>query len=225
MSGSPPSDQAARRPTATVVRALRASDRGIAVQAACDTLSAGQVVALPTDTVYGIAALPGLPGATDRLFELKGRSARVPIAVLCADAQQALGLADPVALGDEVRRIAERLWPGPLTLVLPRRPGLGYVLGEPADTVGVRCPDQSLVQAIAADVGPIATTSANHHGDPTPPTAGEVAATFGDGVALVLDGGRCASPASTVIDATRSDWRVLRQGELPLASVEQASRP
>ena len=136
----------------------------------------GGVVVLPTDTVYGAAALPGVPRATDRLFALKGRGADVPLAVLCAGADQALALADPDGVDDDVRRIAARLWPGPLTLVLPRRPGLGLALGEPATTVGLRCPDHALVRALAAEVGPLATTSANRHGEPTPATAAEAAA-------------------------------------------------
>jgi L-threonylcarbamoyladenylate synthase len=200
-------------------------DREGAIGIAADALRRGLVVGLPTDTVYGIGALPDVPGATDRLFELKGRSAAVPIAVLCADAPQALAVADPAELGEDVQRIAERLWPGPLTLVLRRRPGLGYALGEPADTVGVRCPDHDLVRALAAEVGPIATTSANRHGEPTPPTGPEVAALFGDGVALVLDGGRCAAPPSTVVDASGPAWRLVREGEIPLSTVEAAAKP
>jgi L-threonylcarbamoyladenylate synthase len=202
-----------------------AGDVGTAVEAAAAALRAGLVVALPTDTVYGIGALPGLPGATDALFALKGRSSDVPLAVLCADAAQALALADEAEVGEDVNRIAERLWPGPLTLVLPRRPGLGYRLGEPTATVGVRCPDHDLVRALAAEVGPIATTSANRHGEPTPPTAAEVAELFGDGVAVVLDGGPCGAPPSTVVDATGSSWRLLRQGELALNAIEQAGKP
>jgi L-threonylcarbamoyladenylate synthase len=206
---------------------IDARDLDGAITAAADALRRGLVVALPTDTVYGIGALPSVPGATDRLFALKGRSTDVPLAVLCADAGQALGLADEAEVGEDVHRIAGRLWPGPLTLVLPRRPGLGYQLGEPAATVGVRCPDHDLVRALAREVGPIATTSANRHGEPTPPTAAEVAALFGegDGVAVVLDGGRCAAPPSTVVDATGPSWRVLRQGELPLTTVEEAAKP
>jgi L-threonylcarbamoyladenylate synthase len=200
-------------------------DQESAVAAAAGVLSRGLVVAMPTDTVYGIGALPDLPGATDRLFALKGRTAAVPIAVLCADAEQALALADPAELGEDVQRIASRLWPGPLTLVLRRRRGLGYSLGEPAATVGVRCPDHGLVRALAAEVGPIATTSANRHGEPTPPTGPEVAALFGDGVALVLDGGRCAAPPSTVVDASGPAWRLLREGEIPLSAVEAAAKP
>jgi L-threonylcarbamoyladenylate synthase len=195
-----------------------------AVTLAAEVLRAGEVVALPTDTVYGLAALPTVAGATDRLFALKGRGTDTPIAVLCADAGQALGLAAPEALSDEVRRIAEHLWPGPLTLVLPRRPGLGYVLGEPAETVGVRCPDHALVRAIAAAVGPIATTSANHHREPTPPTAKGVAAAFGAGLGLVLDGGRREAPPSTIVAVTGTGWKVLREGPIPLAAVTAAAR-
>jgi L-threonylcarbamoyladenylate synthase len=175
-------------------------------------LRAGGVVVLPTETVYGLAALPSVPGATARLFALKGRSANVPLALLCADATQALALADQP--DERVHEVAERYWPGPLTLVLRRRPGLGYELGEPADTIGVRCPDHALVQAVAREVGPIATTSANRHGEPTPETAVEVAAVFGEGVALVLDGGPCTGVPSTVLDAVSEQWKLLRRGEV-----------
>jgi L-threonylcarbamoyladenylate synthase len=208
-----------------------------ALAMAASVLRAGGVVVLPTDTVYGIAALPGLPGATDRLFALKGRSADVPLAVLCADAAQALALADPAGLTERARRLAERLWPGPLTIVLPRRPGLGYALGQPEATVGVRCPDHPLVRALAAEVGPIATTSANRHGEPTPATAQEVAAALGidaagpgdtaggDGGALVLDGGPCAGTPSSVLDVTGPEWRLLREGGLSLAELRAAAAP
>jgi L-threonylcarbamoyladenylate synthase len=209
---------------AALIVAVDPHHPGAAASRAVDVLRAGEVVALPTDTVYGLAALPTIPRSTDRLFALKGRGTDMPIAVLCADAVQALGLAAPGALTDEVRRIAERLWPGPLTLVLPRLPGLAYELGEPADTVGVRCPDHELVRTIAATAGPIATTSANRHREPPSPTAEGVAATFGPGLALVLDGGRCEAPPSTVVAATGAAWRVLRQGSVPLAQVTAAAR-
>jgi L-threonylcarbamoyladenylate synthase len=193
------------------------------VARAVAALRAGEVVALPTDTVYGLAALPGSAMHTGRLFTLKGRASDVPVAVLCASAEQAFGLADPEHLTDEVRRIGARLWPGPLTLVLPRRPGLGYALGEPAATVGVRCPDDALVQALAAAAGPLATTSANLHGEPTPPIAEGVAAVFEDGVALVLDGGPRRGTPSTVVDCTGPDWRVLRAGEIGEADLTAAA--
>jgi tRNA threonylcarbamoyl adenosine modification protein (Sua5/YciO/YrdC/YwlC family) len=183
-------------------------------------LRGGGVVVLPTETVYGLAALPTVPGATARIFELKGRRADVPLAVLCADADQALALADEPS--DAVERVAKACWPGPLTLVLRRRRGLGYELGEPVTTVGVRCPDHDVVRALAAEVGPMAVTSANLHGQPTPDTAPEVAALFGTGVAAVVDGGPCTGIPSTVVDATADDpaaWTVLRQGGITLADL------
>lgn len=181
------------------------------VAAAAAVLRSGEPIVLPTDTVYGLAALPK---ATASIFALKGRSAQVPLAVLCADMDQALDLVDHPT--DRVRQVAEKYWPGPLTLVLPRRHGLGYELGEPTTTIGVRCPDHDLVRALAADVGPIATTSANPHGQPTPRDAAGVRALFGESVGLILDGGPCTGEPSTVVDATTDDWLVLRQGALVL---------
>lgn len=183
-------------------------------------LRAGEVVVLPTETVYGLAALPGVPGATGKIFALKGRGPDVPLAVLCADADQALALADQPS--DAVQRVAKELWPGPLTLVLRRRLGLGYELGEPSTTIGLRCPDHDLVRGLAAQVGPIAATSANRHGEPTPDTAADVAAVFGTGVAAVVDGGPCDGQPSTVVDATAddpADWVVLRQGAIEIETL------
>ena len=181
-------------------------------------LEAGGVVVLPTDTVYGLAARAADPAATARLFALKGRTADVPIAVLCADVAQALTLAEE-PLDPAVVAVAQRWWPGPLTLVLRRRPGLDLQLGEPAATIGVRVPDHALVRAVAAAVGPLATTSANRHGAPTETTAAGAAEALGPGVGLVVDGGRLAGAPSTVMDATRIPWAVLRQGALDVSDI------
>jgi tRNA threonylcarbamoyl adenosine modification protein (Sua5/YciO/YrdC/YwlC family) len=187
------------------------------IDAAADALLAGLAVIIPTDTVYGLAALPSIPGATDRLFALKGRPADVPLAVLVADVEQALAVAEdlpPVA-----RRLADRWWPGPLTLVLRRRTGVALPLGGRDDTVGVRCPDHDLVRALAARVGPLATTSANAHGQPTPVTAAEANAAIGDGAAVVVDGGPCTGTASTVVDCTGERPVVVRAGPVAEADV------
>jgi tRNA threonylcarbamoyl adenosine modification protein (Sua5/YciO/YrdC/YwlC family) len=177
-------------------------------------LRSGGVVVLPTDTVYGVAALPTDAAAVDAVFAMKGRHADVPMAVLCADAAQALDLAEPSA-AQAVRSVTDRWWPGPLTLVLPRRPGLGYHLGQPDTTVGLRVPDHPLVHAVTAAAGPIATTSANRHGAPTATTAAEAAAALGAGVGLVVDGGGLEGRSSTVLDAVARPWRVLREGPIP----------
>lgn len=184
-----------------------------AAQLAADVLRSGGVVLLATDTLYGIAALPADEAAVASLFALKGRGADVPVAVLCADAAQALALADPN--DSALQAVADRWWPGPLTIVARRSAAAaGLHLGEPHDTIGLRVPDHDLVRAIAALVGPIATTSANRHGMPTPPSAAEAAASLLSEVALVIDGGLLDNPASTVIDATASPWRSLRTGAL-----------
>jgi L-threonylcarbamoyladenylate synthase len=174
-----------------------------------DVLRRGGVVVLPTDTVYGLAALPTSRTAVERVFALKGRRADVPIAVLCASAEQALELAEPVPGAAEV---AAAIWPGPLTLVLPRRAGVDLHLGEPAHTIGLRVPDNPLVRAVAERTGPIATTSANRHGEPTPPTASGAAASLTSEPDLVVDGGNLEASASTVVDATTDPWTPRRRG-------------
>lgn len=204
--GSPP----------TIDLALEAADE--AVERVAAALAAGGAVVLPTDTVYGLAALPRDHAATDRLFDLKGRSAHTPLAVLCADVEQVLDLVDP-EVAPLVRAAGERWWPGPLTLVLPRRVGVHLYLGEPDTTIGVRIPDHPLVRAVARAVGPIAATSANRHGEPTPSDAAGAAAALGPGVALVVDGGELTVTASTVVDATQRPWTVLREGPVPGAEV------
>lgn len=189
-----------------------AADAPDAHERVATVLRSGGVAVVPTDTVYGIAAAPQHPEAVARLFELKGRAADVPVAVLCADAGQALALAGPV--GPLPARLAAAHWPGPLTLVLPRRADLTWQLGEPVDTVGVRCPDHDLVRRVAARTGPVATTSANRHGSPTPPSARAAAESLTGVVDLVVDGGTLTGAPSTVVDLAGPVPRVLRQGGL-----------
>jgi len=178
-----------------------------AVDAAAAALEKGEAIVLPTDTVYGVAALPG---REDRLRELKDRPASVPIAVLVAGVEQAESAAGQ-RLPAAAQRLAERFWPGPLTVVVP---------GPGGATVGVRCPDYGFVLRLAARVGPIATTSANRHGEPTPATAAEAAAALAPpGPALVLDGGSCGAVASTVVDVLGAQPRVLREGAIAAADV------
>lgn len=181
-------------------------------------LRSGGVVVLPTDTLYGLVALAADPVATARLFEIKGRTGDVPLAVLCADIEHAMDLvAAPVDAS--VRAVAERWWPGALTLVVPRRAGLDLHLGEPEATIGLRVPDLDLVREVARLVGPLAATSANLHGAPPATTAAGAIESLGAGVMLAVDSGELAETASTVIDATRRPWRVLREGPIAAADI------
>ncbi|MGE3836225.1 MAG: L-threonylcarbamoyladenylate synthase [Acidimicrobiia bacterium] len=191
------------------------------MRAAVEALRAGLVVLLPTDTVYGLAVDPTRPGATARLFAVKARPTEVALPVLAADAGQALGLAGPVS--PVAGRLAGELWPGGLTLVVARRAGLGLDLGGPDDlTIGLRVPDDDLVRHLAAEVGPLATTSANRHGRSTPATAAEVLDQLGPaaaGLGAVLDGGPRSGLASTVVSCVGDGAVVLREGAVPAATV------
>ncbi len=185
----------------------------VAIRAAADALGGGDIVGLPTDTIYGLAADPFHTGASDRLFRVKGRPRSVELPVLVADADQAMALCASVP--PSALRLMERYWPGPLTLVLPRRPGLAADLGEEDATIGIRCPAHPVPLAVCRAVGPIATTSANRHGEPPFTTAQDLAAHMGGEVAIVLDAGRCAGLPSTVVDCTGDTPRVLREGRVP----------
>jgi tRNA threonylcarbamoyl adenosine modification protein (Sua5/YciO/YrdC/YwlC family) len=186
-----------------------------AVAEAVVALRAGRPVVLPTETVYGVAALPGDPGAVEELFERKGRPGERLLAVLVAD----LAVARRIAVVDAMfETLAASFWPGPLTIVAQRLPEIDLHLGDGSSTVGVRCPDHDLVRAILAEVGPMATTSANLSGQPTPTTALQAAEALG-GDLLVLDGGRCTGSPSTVVDLTTNPARVLRTGAVTRGSL------
>ena len=175
-------------------------------------------MAIPTDTVYGVAVDPFVPGATRRLFEAKRRPTDVRLPVVVDSVEQAAGLAE---VGERARALMAHFWPGGLTIIVPRRSGVDVALGNGAGapTVGVRCPDHPVPRALCVAVGPLATTSANLHGDATPPTADEVRALFGDAVAVVIDGGRCEGEPSTVVDCTGSAPTLIREGTVPWAEV------
>ncbi len=170
------------------------------VETAAAELRAGRAVVIPTDTVYGLAALPE---NVDLLFELKQRPRDKAVAILVARPADAEALFDPLPM---TRRLMEACWPGALTIV--------------QDGHGVRCPDYPLVQALASAVGPIATTSANLSGQPTPRTAAAAAAAFPD-VSLVVDGGSLHAPASTVVEVTEEGLSILRRGAVTLEGIAQ----
>jgi L-threonylcarbamoyladenylate synthase len=184
---------------------------------AAESLAAGWPVGIPTDTVYGLAADPFQPGASDRIFEAKRRPRALNLPLLVDGTEQALSVA--TAVPAIALAFMERFWPGALTLVIPIRPGLGADLGDDEATVGVRCPDHPVPLALCSAAGPLATTSANRHGQPTLTTAEEVAAEFGDEVPVVLDAGTCTGDPSTVVDCTGVEPKLLREGRIPWPDV------
>jgi L-threonylcarbamoyladenylate synthase len=172
----------------------------------------GGIVALPTDTVYGLAAHPDFPEAIRRLFVAKERPPEKAIPLLLADPDDLLKVAaDP---SDAAFALARALWPGALTIVVPRR----VPVEDAPPTVGVRVPDLPIARdLIRAAGGALAVTSANISGGENTVTAEEVQAQLGGRIDAIIDGGECpGGVASTVVDATTSPVRVLRQGGISL---------
>ena len=199
---------------------LRDDARGRA--AAVDVLRAGGIVALPTDTVYGIACDLAAPGGVERLFTAKSRPTDRAIMLLLADAGQAPRTG---VMGAAARVLADRFWPGGLTLVVPRRPGVRLPMSLTAGvpTIGLRVPDHPSPRELAQAVGPMPTTSANISGRPQLPDAATIAEELGDGIDLVLDGGPAAGgPASTVVDCTAERPRIIRAGAVDPALLARA---
>ena len=183
-------------------------------------LAQGLPIGIPTDTVYGLAVDPFRTGATDRIFAAKRRPRNVSLPLLVSGVEQALSVSTAVpALAVE---LMARYWPGPLTIVIPAKAGLAADLGDDDVTVGVRAPNHPVPLALCAAVGPLATTSANRHGEPPMTTAADVDATFGDALPLVLDGGVCAGSPSTVVDCTGEELKLLREGRIPWADLRGA---
>ena len=183
------------------------------VAAALAALRRGEPVGVPTDTVYGLAADAADADAIQRLFDLKQRPVDRSIAVLVADLAAAGTL---VELTPSAQRLAERFWPGPLTIVAARRSDAPLHLGTGA-TIGVRLPDDDIMRAIATP-GPLAVTSANLHGGPTPATASGVAELL-PSLGLVVDGGPRPGASSTVVDMTGDVPTVLREGPISLDEI------
>jgi L-threonylcarbamoyladenylate synthase len=190
--------------------------------AAVEVLRAGGIVALPTDTVYGIAVALDTPGGIERLFRVKRRPPERGIALLLDSVEQAgsVGVIGPAAAA-----LARTCWPGGLTLVVPRRPGVSLpaALTGGGTTIGVRVPDHPAPRALARAVGPLPTTSANVSGRPEAGDATEILRQLGDAIDLILDGGAAdGGLASTVVDCTSDTPRILRIGAIPLATVGHA---
>lgn len=197
---------------------------GPGMPAAEQALARGLLVVVPTDTVYGVAARPELPEATDRVFRAKGRPRALTLPVLVASVGDAERVA---ALDERALGLAVRFWPGPLTIVVPRRgASWGWDLGAEHDTVGIRVPDHEVALALLQRTGPLAVTSANQSGRPTPMTCAGVRDVFGDHVAVYLCSGPSSNAASTVVDVAGPEPRILREGAVPAADVlEAATQP
>jgi len=182
-------------------------------------LGEGGIIAFPTDTLYGIAAPILDPAAIQRLYDIKQRDLSKAIAVLIADMQQLSAVT--LELNNAARRLAERFWPGALTLVVPKQPNLPAVL-SPHPTIGVRMPNHSFALELLSQTGPLATTSANLSGGPDPLTAEDVFSQLNGRIDLIVDGGNTpVAMGSTVVDCTGQAIKILRQGSISEADIIQ----
>lgn len=197
---------------------MRAGIRSVAEPGALDQalalLKNGEVIAVPTDTVYGVAVDCGNPEAVARLYEIKERPRDRAIPLLLANESDLLAVAADVP--PTAWELARAFWPGGLTLVVPAAAWLPDVLTAGQPTVAVRLPDHRVPRVLAAGLGrPLAATSANLSGRPSPRTADEVFAQLNNRLPLILDGGPAPGGLdSTIIDLTTTPFRLLREGPI-----------
>ncbi|MEW5870944.1 MAG: L-threonylcarbamoyladenylate synthase [Chloroflexota bacterium] len=190
------------------------------IDQATSRLLRGELVAFPTDTVYGLGALVTDPQAIEQLYIAKGRESTKAIAVLVGSPKALEQVTAEMSI--RAQTLARRFWPGPLTLVVSRHPALPQNL-SPLPTVGVRMPDHPIALSLLNQAGPLAVTSANRSGRPSPSTAQEVFEQLQGRVPLILDGGRTpGGTPSTVVDCTGDELVVLRQGPILFEQLQAA---
>ena len=203
---------------------ILAGPQAESIAAAADTLRAGGLLGLPTETVYGLAADAQNPAAVARIFSAKGRPAEHPLIVHVLDAAAAAHFASEIPAFAQA--LMQAFWPGPLTLILPRRAGVAGAAAGGQDSIGLRCPAHPValgVLAACAGLAPpmpgLAVPSANRFGRVSPTTAAHVQDEFGPAL-LILDGGPCAvGIESTIVDCTRGQPVLLRPGAITPAEL------
>ena len=185
------------------------------IPAASNVIRNGGLAAVPTETVYGLAGNGLDTEAVSKIYEVKGRPAVKPLSLMVPDASalERYGVEAP----EQARLLADRYWPGPLTIVVKARPEIPPIVLAGGKTVGLRCPDHPLTLALLRDCGlPLAAPSANPSGSPSPKTARQVLDYFNGLIDCVIDGGPCGiGTESTIIDMSVLPYRILRQGALP----------
>ncbi len=202
-----------------LTKRLRA-DHPNALHHAADVLRNGGLVAFPTDTVYGLAAMPFDAESVNRIYYAKGRSHNKAIAILLSNAAQLPDVsANPSAMA---HTFAKKFWPGPLTLIVPRHPRVPDAVSS-LPTIGVRIPDHPIALALFTLTGPLAVSSANRSDQANTMTAGEVLAQLDGRIHLILDGGRTPGGIpSTVVDCTTPAPVILRPGPVKLKHLKAA---
>ena len=196
------------------------AERAEGIAAAVDSVKRGELVVLPTDTVYGIGADAFQPVAVDALLATKGRGRDLPVPVFVGSWDGLEGLVMVVA--PTARDLVEAFWPGGLTLVVEHAPTLAWDVGDSRGTVAVRMPLHPVALEVLAQTGPMAVSGANRAGEPPPHTAEEAQEQLGYPVAVYLDGGPSGDPVpSTIVDVTGEVPRLLRLGAVSLQELRE----
>jgi len=199
-------------------------EREKAVESATLSIRRGELVVLPTDTVYGIGADAFDPAAVRRLLQAKGRGRDMPPPVLVSSATTLDALA--VGVPEWARALVEEFWPGPLTLVCRQQSSLQWDLGDTRGTVAVRVPDHDVAREVLERTGPMAVSSANLTGSPAATDADAAEQMLGDAVSTIVDAGPTPGETpSTIVDATGERPRVLREGALTTADLLRVLEP
>ena len=189
------------------------SDSNASIAAAVDELRSGGLVALPTDTLYALAAVATDPAAVARIFEIKGREGAKPLPLFVSG----VAMAERVGVFDQrARQLAAQFWPGALTIVVAKQPQFESDALAGGDTIALRAPDHETALAVLRALDrPITGTSANLSGGPDPDTAAEVQRQLGDKVDLIVDAGPCrVGVSSTIVDCTTGELKILRLGAI-----------
>jgi tRNA threonylcarbamoyl adenosine modification protein (Sua5/YciO/YrdC/YwlC family) len=187
----------------------------VTLDAAVAAIARGGVIAIPTDTVFGLACDPANAAAVDRVYAIKHRPADLELTLLSASAAD---IEEDVELNAMARTLAVAYWPGALSIIC-RLGARRWAIPRCGDTLSVRVPDHPIALAVLRRTGPLATTSANRHGEPAAITAAEVTAALGAEVDVVVEGGHCGGLASTIIDCTSTTPHVLREGPISAAAL------
>ena len=196
------------------------ADDAESIHRALEILRKGGLVAFPTDTVYGLGALAFDGKAVESIYLAKDRPIEKSIPVLIGDNTDLEKLSADIS--DIVRRLVSRFWPGPLTVIVPKKPTLPESVSATA-TVGVRVPDHPVARKLLRDAGPMAVTSANISGQPSPATAQEVFDQLSGRIELIIDGSKTPGGVpSTLVDCTGSEFKVLREGPITLEQILSA---
>ncbi|QBR91729.1 L-threonylcarbamoyladenylate synthase [Nocardioides euryhalodurans] len=199
-------------------------EREAAIAAATQAVQQGDLVVIPTDTVYGIGADAFDADAVADLLDAKGRGREMPPPVLVSAATTVDALA--TGLPGYARALIEEFWPGPLTLVCRQQPSLQWDLGETRGTVAIRMPDHDVALAVLERTGPLAVSSANLTGRPAALDAEAAEEMLGEEVAVIVDAGPApGGEASTIVDVTGDQGRVLRRGALSLEDLNAVLEP